>query len=70
VYGAWLDTVMCDYAGRNLSVDIEATDEWGRLSLPDPIPVVDGLMAAAAKVRGMNTTKMLYTETDDTAVHG
>jgi len=53
VYEAWLDTVLCDYAGRILSVDIEAADEWGRMSVPDPIPVVDGLMAATAKVRGM-----------------
>ena len=25
--------------------------EWGRLNVPDPLPVVDGLMAATAKVR-------------------
>jgi predicted nucleic acid-binding protein len=53
VYEAWLDTVLRDYAGRILSVDVEAADEWGRMSVPDPVPVVDGLMAATAKVRGM-----------------
>ena len=53
VYEAWLDTVLRDYAGRILSVDVDAADEWGRMSVPDPVPVVDGLMAATAKVRGM-----------------
>lgn len=53
VYEAWLDTVLHDYAGRILPVDAEAADEWGRMSVPDPIPIVDGLMAATAKVRGM-----------------
>ena len=53
VYEAWLDTVLRDYAGRILPVDAEAAYEWGRMSVPDPVPIVDGLMAATAKVRGM-----------------
>jgi predicted nucleic acid-binding protein len=27
-------------------------EEWARLGVPGPLPVVDGLMAATAKVRG------------------
>jgi len=53
VYEAWLGTVLRDYADRVVPVDIEAADEWGRMSVPDPVPIVDGLMAATAKVRGM-----------------
>ena len=53
IYEAWLGTVLHDYADRVLPVDAEAADEWGRMSVPGPIPVVDGLMAATAKVRGM-----------------
>ena len=53
IYEAWLGTVLHDYADRVLPVDAEAADEWGRMSVPDPIPIVDGLMAATAKVRGM-----------------
>ncbi len=53
VYEAWLGTVLNEYADRIISVDAEIADEWGRMSVPDPIPVVDGLMAATAKVRGM-----------------
>jgi predicted nucleic acid-binding protein len=53
VYEAWLGTVLHDHADRVLPVDAEAADEWGRMSVPDPVPVVDGLMAATAKARGM-----------------
>lgn len=53
VYEAWLGTVLHDYANRVLPVDAEIAEEWGRMSVPDPVPIVDGLMAATAKVRGM-----------------
>ena len=53
VYEAWLVTVLRDYTDRVLPVDAEAAEEWGRMNVPDPIPVVDGLMAATAKVRNM-----------------
>lgn len=38
---------------RILAVDREIAEEWGRLSVPDPLPVIDGLLAATAKVRGL-----------------
>ena len=47
-------------------MDAETAEEWGRMSVPDPIPIVDGLMAVTAKVRGMtfvtcNTTDVART---------
>jgi len=27
-------------------------EEWGRLNVPDPLPVIDGLIAASARIRG------------------
>ncbi len=53
VYEAWLVTVLRDYADRVIPVDAEVAEEWGRVSVPDPVSVVDGLMAATAKVRNM-----------------
>ena len=53
VYEAWLITVLRDYADRVLPVDAEAAEEWGRMNVPDPISIIDGLMAATAKVRNM-----------------
>lgn len=53
VYETWLEAVAHDYADRILPVDAMIAEEWGRMSVPDPVPIVDGLMAATAKVRGM-----------------
>ena len=50
---AWLITVLRDYADRVLPVDAKAAEEWGRMNVPDPTSIVDGLMAATAKVRNM-----------------
>ena len=50
VYEAWLTTVLRDYANRIVPVDAEAAEEWGSINARDPVPVVDGLMAATAKV--------------------
>lgn len=53
VYEVWLDSVLHNYADRILPVDAEAAEEWGHMGASDPIPVIDGLMAATAKVRDM-----------------
>ena len=53
VYEVWLSIVLGDYSDRLIPVDAEIADQWGRMSMPDPVPIVDGLMAATAKVRGM-----------------
>jgi predicted nucleic acid-binding protein len=34
-------------------VDLPVAEEWGRLNVPDPLPVIDGLLAATAKVHGL-----------------
>jgi predicted nucleic acid-binding protein len=53
VYEAWLATVLRNYADRIVPVDAETAEEWGSMNVPHPVPVVDGLMAATAKVRNM-----------------
>ena len=53
VYEIWLEAVARDYADRILPVDAEIAEEWGRMSVLDPVPIVDGLMAATAMVKGM-----------------
>ena len=35
-------------AGRILPITLAIADRWGRLNAPDPLPVVDGLLAATA----------------------
>lgn len=53
VYGAWLATVLRNYADRVIPVDAEVAEEWGSINAWGPVPVVDGLMAATARVRNM-----------------
>lgn len=46
--GAWVDALLAHYAGRVLPVTADITETWARLSVPDRLPVVDGLLAATA----------------------
>ncbi len=52
-FDAWLERLLRDYADRVVPVTAEIAEEWGRMNVPDPLPAVDGLMAATAKTRGM-----------------
>ena len=47
----WLSALLHGFADRLIPVTAEVCEEWGRLNVPDPLPVIDGLMAATAKVR-------------------
>jgi hypothetical protein len=47
---AWLQTLRRDFADRLLPVTEEIALEWGRLSAGDPLPAIDGLLAATALV--------------------
>ena len=49
----WLRRVIADHRDRILPVDLPVAEEWGRLNVPDPLPVIDGLLAATAKVHGL-----------------
>jgi len=49
----WLRRLLADHADRILAVDLLVAEEWGRLNVPDPLPVIDGLLAATAKVHGL-----------------
>jgi predicted nucleic acid-binding protein len=49
----WLDKVVASFADRVLQVDQLVADEWGRMSAKRPVPVIDALLAATAKVHRM-----------------
>lgn len=53
VYEAWLVTLRRDFTDRILPVTAEIAEEWGRLNAVDPLPVIDGFLAATARVHGM-----------------
>jgi predicted nucleic acid-binding protein len=49
----WLRRLLRDHADRILDIDRRVAEEWGRLNVPDPVPVVDGLLAATARVHDL-----------------
>jgi toxin FitB len=53
VLDSWVARLNEAHRDRILPVDRAIAEEWGRLNVPDPLPVVDGLLAATAKVVGL-----------------
>jgi hypothetical protein len=50
---SWLARLSEDHHDRILPIDRAISEEWGRMSVPDPLPVIDGRLAATAKVKGL-----------------
>jgi len=50
---SWLGRISELHRERIVSLDRAIAEEWGRMSVPDPLPVIDGLLAATAKVTGL-----------------
>jgi hypothetical protein len=53
VYYRWLDQMRLHYADRMIGVDADIAEAWGRLAATRVFPIVDGLLAATALLRGM-----------------
>ena len=53
VLDAWLAELVEGNAERILLVDRSVAEEWGRVNVPDPLPVIDGLLAATARVHDL-----------------
>lgn len=49
----WLATLKQQFADRVLPVTMDIAEEWGRLNVPDPLPTIDGYLAATARVHGL-----------------
>lgn len=49
----WLSEVADDHSERILSIDQAVAEVWGRFNSPDPLPVVDSLLAATAQVHDL-----------------
>jgi predicted nucleic acid-binding protein len=49
----WLKRLVSAHEDRILPVDRRVAEEWGRMNVPDPVPVLDSLMAATARVNGL-----------------
>ncbi len=49
----WLTRLTMSFAERVLPIDAQVADRWGALNVPDPVPTVDGLLAASALVHDL-----------------
>lgn len=44
----WLIALEASYADRILPISLDIARQWSTLGVPDPLPVIDGLLAATA----------------------
>jgi predicted nucleic acid-binding protein len=49
----WFSQMRTRLGDRVLSVDEPVAETWALLGIPDPLPLIDGLLAATAKVHGL-----------------
>jgi toxin FitB len=49
----WLARLRAEFTARILIVDERIAETWGRLMVPDPLPVIDSMLAATAIVHGL-----------------
>jgi predicted nucleic acid-binding protein len=54
VLDAWLADLVAQFSDRILPVDESIAERWGRFNVPDPLPVIDSLLAATASVHGLD----------------
>lgn len=64
----WLARVTGGYANRILSVNTPVAEPWGRLNVPDPLPVIDGLLVATAIVHELTLVTRNVADVENTGV--
>jgi toxin FitB len=64
----WLALLGETYGDRILSIDRAITEEWGRMNVPDPLPVIDGLLAATARVLGLTLVTRNVADVEGTGI--
>ena len=69
IFERWLARLVDVYHDRIVPITAEVAEVWGRLNVPDPVPVVDGLMAATALVHGWTLVTRNADDVASTGVH-
>jgi len=49
----WFSRMRTRLGDRVLSIDEPIVEAWALLAIPNPLPLIDGLLAATAKVHGL-----------------
>jgi len=65
---AWVDQTRLDYADRLIDIDASVAEAWGILSAVRPLPVIDGLIAATARVHNLTLATRNVRDFADTGI--
>jgi predicted nucleic acid-binding protein len=64
----WLALLSEAHGDRIIPIDRAIAEEWGRMNVPDPLPVVDGLLAATVRVFGLTLVTRNVADVKSTGV--
>jgi predicted nucleic acid-binding protein len=64
----WFMQMQTKLADRVLPIDEPIAEAWALLGVPDPVPLIDGLLAATAKVHGLTLVTRNVTDIAPTGV--
>ena len=53
VFDRWFAQMRTRLGDRVLTIDEPIAEAWAHFGVPDPLPLIDGLLAATAKVHGL-----------------
>lgn len=65
---SWLARLSEAHRDRIVPVDRPIAEEWGRMNVPDPLPVVDGLLAATARILGLTLVTRNTADVEGTGI--
>lgn len=64
----WFAEMRSRLGDHVLSIDEAVADQWARLNVPNPLPMVDGLLAATALVHGLTLVTRNTRDVEKTGV--
>lgn len=64
----WFGLMRTRLGDRILPIDETIADAWAHLGIPDPLPLIDGLLAATARVHGLTLVTQNVTDFAATGV--
>jgi predicted nucleic acid-binding protein len=64
----WLATITTEYEDHIIPITTEVCERWALLNVPDPVPVIDGLLAATALERDLTLVTRNTVDVERTGV--
>lgn len=64
----WLHELEAGFSDHLLPVDQAIAEQWGHFNVPDPLPMLDSLLAATASVYGMTLVTRNLKDVERTGV--